>query len=182
MAIEGVPVGVDGSAAGTVVGAPDLAGSLTVSEIHQLLDEAVRSAGLVHLWVTGTVTGLRPGPKFTTFELVDYEDDGATVRAVLSVGVFAGLLGRSERPWRWLAPGWSTACRTRNGRYPQTPVRCEQVARIPIGAKVIPADPEGLRNGIGPDGMEVPTRSLRRVQPNIPIAHNGMRDLGWEVT
>lgn len=49
----------------------------------------MRSAGLVHLWVTGTVTGLRPGPKFTTFELVDYEDDGATVRAVLSVGVFA---------------------------------------------------------------------------------------------
>jgi hypothetical protein len=47
----------------------------------------VRSAGLVHLWVTGTVTGLRLGPKFTTFELVDYEDDSATVRAVLPVGV-----------------------------------------------------------------------------------------------
>ena len=97
MAIEGVPVGVDGSAAGTVVGAPDLAGSLTVSEFHQLLDEAVRSAGLVHLWVTGTVTGLRPGPKFTTFELVDYEDDGATVRAVLSVGVFAGFAGEIRK-------------------------------------------------------------------------------------
>jgi len=32
------------------VGGHDLAGSLTVSEFHKLLDEAVRSAGLVHLW------------------------------------------------------------------------------------------------------------------------------------
>lgn len=89
MAIDEVPVGVDGALAGAAVVGPDLVGSLTVSELHQLLDEAVRVAGLVHLWVTGTVTGLRPGPKFTTFELVDYEDDGATVRAVLAVGVFA---------------------------------------------------------------------------------------------
>jgi len=79
MAIDGVPVAVDG-ADGIAVGGPDLAGSLTVSEFHQLLDEAVSSAGLVHLWVTGTVTGLRPGPEFTSLELVDYEDDGATVR------------------------------------------------------------------------------------------------------
>jgi len=80
---------VDGAVgcAGSVV--PDVGRAFTVTELHQLLDEAVRSAGLVHLWVTGTVAGLRPGPKFTTFELVDYEDDGATVHAVLSVGVFA---------------------------------------------------------------------------------------------
>ena len=63
--------------------------AFSVSDVHRLLDEAVRAAGLVNMWVTGTVTGLRPGPKFTTFELVDYEDDGATVRAVLAVGVFA---------------------------------------------------------------------------------------------
>ena len=86
--MDEVAVGDVDAAAGGAPG-PDLSGSLSVSELHQLLDEAVRSAGLVHLWVTGTVTGLRLGPKFTTFELVDYEDDGATVRAVLLVGVFA---------------------------------------------------------------------------------------------
>ena len=65
------------------------AAAFSVSDVHRLLDAAVRAAGLVNMWVTGTVTGLRPGPKFTTFELVDYEADGSTVAAVLSVGVFA---------------------------------------------------------------------------------------------
>ena len=111
MAIDEVPVGVDGEVAGTALDGADLAGSVTVSEFHQLLDEAVRSAGLVHLWVTGTVTGLRPGPKFTTFELVDYEDDGATVRAVLSVGVFARFAREIRKTPPWPAPSWSTACR-----------------------------------------------------------------------
>jgi exodeoxyribonuclease VII large subunit len=63
--------------------------ALTVGQLLGLVDDAVRSAGLVELWVTGTVTGLRPRPKFTTFELVDYEADGSTVASVLTVGVFA---------------------------------------------------------------------------------------------
>ncbi len=70
-----------------VVAAP--AGALSVTDLHRLLDQAVRSAGLVELWVTGTVTGYKPGPRFTTFELVDYEADGSTVASVLSVGAFA---------------------------------------------------------------------------------------------
>lgn len=61
----------------------------SVTTLVRLLDAAVRSAGLVELWVTGTVTGLRPGARFTTLELVDYEADGTTVQSVLSVGVFA---------------------------------------------------------------------------------------------
>ena len=76
--------------AGAVVGgAADPAdGAMSVSQLHRLLDNAVRSAGLVEVWVTGTVTGLRPGPRFTTLELVDYEADGSTVQSVLSVGMF----------------------------------------------------------------------------------------------
>ncbi len=39
--------------------------------------------------VTGTLTGLRRGRRFTTGELVDYEADGSTVASVLSIGMFA---------------------------------------------------------------------------------------------
>jgi len=63
--------------------------AFTVGQLLGLLDDAVRTAGLVELWVTGTVTGLRPGPKFTNLELVDYEADGSTVASVLTVGIFA---------------------------------------------------------------------------------------------
>ncbi len=40
------------------------------------------------MWVSGVVTGLRRGPCFTTWELVEYGEDAARVRAVLSVGAF----------------------------------------------------------------------------------------------
>ena len=69
--------------------APARLGALTVSQLLALLDDAVRSAGLVELWVSGTVTGLRPGPRFTNLELVDHEADGCTVASVLPVGIFA---------------------------------------------------------------------------------------------
>ena len=86
------PVPPDGNPAGRLGDAPGRAGpppALSVTDLHRLLDDAVRSAGLVQLWVAGTVTGLRPGPRFTTLELVEYEADGATVQSVLSVGMFA---------------------------------------------------------------------------------------------
>lgn len=63
--------------------------AFSVGEVLSLLGEAVREAGLMQIWVTGTVTGLRAGPRFTTFELVEHEADGATVASVLGVGVFA---------------------------------------------------------------------------------------------
>jgi hypothetical protein len=63
--------------------------AFTVGQLLGLLDDALRSAGLVELWVSGTVTGLRRWPKFTTLELVDYEADGSTVASVLTVGAFA---------------------------------------------------------------------------------------------
>lgn len=76
--VEIRPIYADGAPAG-----------LRVGELHRLLDEAARSAGLGEVWVTGTVAGLRAGPRFTTLELVDYERDGSTVHAVLAVGMFA---------------------------------------------------------------------------------------------
>ena len=62
--------------------------SVGVAELHDLLRGAVRRAGLDQLWVTGVVSGLRRGPKFTSWELVDYQPDATTVRAVLHVGAF----------------------------------------------------------------------------------------------
>jgi exodeoxyribonuclease VII large subunit len=64
-----------------------------VAELHDLLRGAVRRAGLEHLWVTGVVSGLRRGPKFTSWELVEYQPDATTVRAVLPVGAFAREVG-----------------------------------------------------------------------------------------
>ncbi len=46
----------------------------------------MEEAGLTRVWVSGVVTGLRRGPHFTTWELVEYGEDAARVRAVLSVG------------------------------------------------------------------------------------------------
>ena len=64
-----------------------------VAELHELLRGAVRQAGLEHLWVTGVVSGLRRGPKFTSWELVEYQANATTVRAVLPVGAFAREMG-----------------------------------------------------------------------------------------
>ena len=86
------PIPTDDNPGGGLADAAAPAGpppALSVSDLHRLLDDAVRSAGLVQVWVAGTVTGLRPGPRFTTLELVEYEADGATVQSVLSVGMFA---------------------------------------------------------------------------------------------
>ena len=86
-------------AAATVVsGAANAAGAaMSVTQLVGLLGDAVRSAGLVELWVSGTVTGLRPGARFTTLELVDYEADGSTVQSVLSVGMFAASAREIKR-------------------------------------------------------------------------------------
>ena len=61
---------------------------LGVSEVHDLIRGALRDAGLEKLWVTGVVSGLRTGPKFTSWELVDHQADATTVRSMLHVGAF----------------------------------------------------------------------------------------------
>ena len=62
---------------------------LGVSEVHDLIRAALRDAGLENVWVSGVVSGLRTGPKFTSWELVEYQGDATTVRSMLHVGAFA---------------------------------------------------------------------------------------------
>ena len=64
-------------------------GLFTVSQLHDEIARALEGAGLTRVWVSGVVTGLRPGPRFSSWELVEYDhDDATTVRAVLPVGAF----------------------------------------------------------------------------------------------
>lgn len=65
-----------------------LPNALTVGQLHEGMRAAFTAAGLGQVWVTGVVTGLRRGPRFSSWELVEYGDDAAEVRAVLSVGAF----------------------------------------------------------------------------------------------
>jgi exodeoxyribonuclease VII large subunit len=59
-----------------------------VRELHDRLGAAVRQCGLEQVAVRGVVSGLRRGPRFTSWELVEYEPDATTVRAVVHVGAF----------------------------------------------------------------------------------------------
>jgi exonuclease VII large subunit len=156
--MDEVAIRVDGAVRDAGSAVPDVARAFTVTEFHQLLDEAVRSAGLVHLWVTGTVTGLRPGPKFTTFELVDYEDDGAMVHAVLSVGVFARF-GREIRKTLAVAGAelvdglqvsvWGPL--DLNPRYGRLRILAQRVdPRTTVGAAVLARDERAGRRSGGP--------------------------------
>ncbi len=63
-------------------------GTRSVSELHSALDEALRSAELVGVWVTGVVQSLRQRPRYSSFELVEYHDDARRVKAVLPVSLF----------------------------------------------------------------------------------------------
>jgi exodeoxyribonuclease VII large subunit len=62
--------------------------TLTPASFHAGVAAALDEADLGSAWVIGTVTGLRAGPRFTSFELVDY-DRGGNVVATLSAGMFA---------------------------------------------------------------------------------------------
>lgn len=64
-------------------------GLLSVSEVHEEIGRALEGAGLTRVWVSGVISGLRRGPRFSNWELVEYAEDAATVRAVLPVGAFA---------------------------------------------------------------------------------------------
>jgi exodeoxyribonuclease VII large subunit len=73
-----------------------LPGVLTVSQLHDGMRVALTAAGLDEVWVSGVVTGLRRGPRFCSWELVEYGEDAAEVRAVLSVGAFARQLAEID--------------------------------------------------------------------------------------
>ena len=132
--------------AGDAVGAG--AAALNVTQLLVLLDDAVRSAGLVELWVSGTVTGLRPGPRFTTLELVDYEADGSTVQSVLSVGMFASHARQIRRTLAMagteLADGLQVALwgpLDLNPRYGRLRLLAQRVdPRTTVGAAVLARD------------------------------------------
>lgn len=121
---------------------------LGVAQLLGLLDEAVRSAGLVAVWVSGTVTGLRPGPRFTTMELVEYEADGSTVQSVLAVGMFAGHARAIRRTLAAvgaeLADGLQVALWGQvdlNPRYGRLRLLAERVdPRTSVGAAVLARD------------------------------------------
>ena len=124
------------------------AAALNVTQLLVLLDDAVRSAGLVELWVSGTVTGLRPGPRFTTLELVDYEADGSTVQSVLSVGMFAAHARQIRRTLAMagteLADGLQVALwgpLDLNPRYGRLRLLAQRVdPRTTVGAAVLARD------------------------------------------
>jgi hypothetical protein len=62
---------------------------LQVSDLHGLMNSALRRAGLHQVTIGGVVSGLRIGPRFTSFELVEHDGTSPTPDAVLAVGVFA---------------------------------------------------------------------------------------------
>jgi exodeoxyribonuclease VII large subunit len=80
-------VSTDPASAGVEPGAPGAVG-LSVSQLHDALDSALRSAGLGQVWVTGVVHSLRQKPRYSSFELVEYHSDARRVKAVLPVSVF----------------------------------------------------------------------------------------------
>ena len=82
------PAGAGAPAAGAAAATPPAVIGLSVSELHAALDEALRSAGLGQVWVTGVVQSLRQKPRYSSFELVEYHPDAQRVKAVLPVSVF----------------------------------------------------------------------------------------------
>ena len=121
---------------------------MTVSQLHDALDEALRSASLGHVWVTGVVQSLRRKPRYCSFELVEYHPDAQRVKAVLPVSVFgaeaaviaATLAGVDVE----LAEGLEAAFYGRlatNGAYgPLRLVATRVDPRITLGAAVVARD------------------------------------------
>lgn len=121
---------------------------LTVSQLHDALDEALRSAGLAQLWVTGVVQSLRQRPRYSSFELVEYHPDAQRVKAVLPVSVFgaeaAAIAATLAGVGVELAEGLEAAFYGRlaaNGAYgPLRMVATRVDPRIALGAAVVARD------------------------------------------
>jgi exodeoxyribonuclease VII large subunit len=120
-------------------------GALTISQLQQAVDAALSETGLAQLWVVGIVTGLRRKERSSSFELVEYEVDATTVRAVLPVAVFGregtALMQTLRRADIVLEDGLEASFFGRletNGAYgPLRLVATEVDPRVAIGATVL---------------------------------------------
>ncbi len=106
---------------------------LTVSQLHDGMQAAFAAAGLEEVWVGEIVIGLRRGPRFCSWELVEYGDEAAEVRAVLFVGAFRRQLTEIDAVLRTagvaLADGLQVILR---GRLDSNPgCACWRTRRIP---------------------------------------------------
>jgi exodeoxyribonuclease VII large subunit len=125
-----------------------LPGVLTVSQLHHGMRAAFAAAGLEDVWVGGVVTGLRRGPRFCSLELVEYGDEAAEVRAVLSVGAFPRQLAEIDAVLRrvglQLADGLEVSLRGRldsNPGFGRLRLLAQTVdPRASIGAAVLARD------------------------------------------
>lgn len=121
---------------------------LTVSQLHQALDDALRSAGLVQVCVTGVVQSLRRKPRYCAFELVEYHPDAKGVKAVLPVSVFgaeaAAIAATLAAVGVELADGLEASFSGRlasNGAYGLLRLVATAVdARVALGAAVVARD------------------------------------------
>jgi len=121
---------------------------LTPTALHQAVEGALTAAGLGEVWLMGTVTSLRRGPRFTSLELVDYEPDHATVSATVAVGMFARQAEQVERTLRRagaeLADGLEVRLHGRlepNPRFGKVRLLADDVdVRTSVGAAAIARD------------------------------------------
>jgi exodeoxyribonuclease VII large subunit len=121
---------------------------LTVSQLHEALDDALRSVGLAQVCVTGVVQSLRRKPRYCSFELVEYHPDAHRVKAVLPVSVFgaeaAAIAATLAAVDVELADGLEAVFYGRlasNGAYgPLRLVATTVDARVALGAAVVARD------------------------------------------
>ena len=124
-------------------------GAWTVSQVHGGLDAAIVTARMRELWVVGTLSSLRRTKGgFVSLELVEYQADASTVRAVLPVGIFrepaAQIDGTLRQAGMSLQDGLEVALYGRlgsNGAY--SPLRLVALGvdpRVAVGAAVLARD------------------------------------------
>lgn len=121
------------------------ASALSPGEVHRAIADALDAAGLADVWVAGTVTSLRIGPRFTSFELVEFAPGGTTVAETLAVGAFPREFGQIEQKLRStgtvLADGLEVRLHGRleaNGRYGNVRLLVDDVdPRTSVGAAAV---------------------------------------------
>ena len=147
-------------------------GAWTVSQVHGGIDAALATAGMRQLWVVGTISSLRRKGGFVSLELVEYQPDATTVRAVLPVGIFRQSAVEMDQVLATggvsLEDGLEVAVYGRlesNGAYgPLRMVGLGVDPRIAVGAAVLARD--DLVRELQASGAMVAQRAL--VMPAVP--------------